>query len=223
MIEIPQVVPRGAAYRDETEKASLEGRNGVIQARFIFYTVKEWTPGSPITPEILLEFQRIAVNQIYRCAGHFRNDGVAIANRQGEIVHQPPDHALVPELVQEMCDYVNKNWTTATPIHLASYAMWRLNWIHPFFGGNGRTARAFSYLVLCVGLQFAPPANHKTIPHFIEENREPYTTALREADKAWAEGRLDLTAMEKLLSDLLAMQLVSLHEIASGVHHLLEN
>ncbi|MBL8221394.1 MAG: Fic family protein, partial [Bryobacterales bacterium] len=30
--------------------------------------------------------------------------------------------------------------------------MWRLNWIHPFFGGNGRTARSASYLVLCASL-----------------------------------------------------------------------
>jgi hypothetical protein len=88
------------------------------------------------------------------------------------------------------------------------------------FGGNGRTARAFSYLVLCIGLQFAPPANQKTIPQFIEEKPDPYTNALRAADKAWAEGKLDLSAMEKLLGDLLAMQLVFLHESATGLHHL---
>jgi len=114
-----------------------------------------------------------------------------------------------------MCDYINQNWTTRKPIHLAAYAMWRLNWIHPFFGGNGRTARAFSYFVLCVGLHFVPPANQKTIPQFIEENRTPYTDALRAADRAWDEGRLDLTSMEKLLGDLLALQLVSLFESAT--------
>ncbi len=119
-----------------------------------------------------------------------------------------------------MCDYVNQNWTTMTPVHLAAYAMWRLNWIHPFFGGNGRTARAFSYLVLCIGLQFAPPATQKNIPQLIEENREPYNVALREADRAWAAGRLDLSAMERLLSDLLATQLVFLHEAATGLQHL---
>jgi hypothetical protein len=69
-------------------------------------------------------------------------------------------------------------------------------------------------------LRFAPPANQTTIPQLIEENREPYTAALREADKAWAENRLDLTAMEKLLSDLLATQLVFLHEAATGIKHL---
>ena len=129
---------------------------------------------------------------------------------------QPPPHDQVHALVQEMCDYINANWTAKKPVHLAAYAMWRLNWIHPFFGGNGRTARALSYLVLCVALQFVLPANQKTIPQFIEENRIPYTSALRAADKAWVDGRLDLSVMEKLLGDLLALQLVSLFESATG-------
>lgn len=213
-------VPKGTIYLDAHEKTSLETRNGVIQARFVFHTITQWNDGDLVTPELLLEFQRLAVNQIYRCAGCFRDDVVTIRDAADRIVFQPPSHEDVPHLVQEMCDYVNQNWTTKMPIHLAAYAMWRLNWIHPFFGGNGRTARAFSYLVLCIGLQFAPPAKQKNIPQFIEENREPYTAALRAADRAWAEGRIDLIEMETLLGDLLAMQLVFLHESATGLRHL---
>jgi hypothetical protein len=74
--------------------------------------------------------------------------------------------------------------------------------------------------VLCIGLRFAPPTNQKTIPHLIEENREPYTAALRNADAAWAQGILDVSAMEAVLSDLLATQLVFLHGIATGIEHL---
>ena len=220
MTDITPVVPKGTIFLDETEKKSLETRNGVIQARFVFHTVTEWSEGTDVTPELLLEFQRIAVNKIYRCAGHFRDGEVTIRNSAGDVLHRPPDQQRVPFLVQELCDYVNHNRKEKKPIHLAAYAMWRLNWIHPFFGGNGRTARAFSYLVLCIGLQFAPPTNEKTIPHLIEENRQPYTEALRKADHAWAEGRLDLSAMEKLLSDLLAIQLVFLYEAATGSQRL---
>lgn len=191
MIEIAPVVPKGTIYQDEREKTSLETRNGVIQARFVLYTAAQWMERSPVVPELLLELQRIAVNQIYRCAGRFRDGPVTIKNNSGAVLYQPPDHDLVPALAQEMCEYINQNWTTMTPVHLAAYAMWRSNWIHPFFGGNGRTARAFSYLVLCIGLQFAPPATQKNIPQLIEENREPYNVALREADRAWAAGRLD--------------------------------
>jgi Fic family protein len=38
----------------------------------------------------------------------------------------------------------------STPIHLAAYLMWRLNWIHPFADGNGRTSRIISYVVLSI-------------------------------------------------------------------------
>jgi Fic family protein len=93
--------------------------------------------------------------------------------------------------------------------------MWRINWIHPFYGGNGRTARAASCLVLCARLGFVLPGE-KTIPESIVENREPYFDALQAADHAWLEGRMDLQPMEDLMSSLLARQLVAIHKLATG-------
>ena len=109
---------------------------------------------------------------------------------------------------------MNENWDK-TPIHLAEYLMWRLNWIHPFFGGNGRTSRAVSYLILCAKLGFVLPGS-QTIPEQIVAHREPYFDALKSADAAWQEGRLDLSQMETLLSELLAAQLLSVHNQAAG-------
>lgn len=107
-------------------------------------------------------------------------------------------------------------WHSRPAVHLASYSMWRINWIHPFFGGNGRTARAASYLILCAKLGFALPGEI-TIPELIVENREPYYSALRSADAAWAgERKLDISTMEQLMEDLLAEQLVGIHEKATG-------
>lgn len=221
MIEKPFAVPRGTIYLDENEKVSLEARNGAIQAQFILHTAMTWENGAPLSPALLLTLQQLAVNQIYRCAGHFRNEGVIVQDAtSGEILFKPPEYSEVPGLVQEMCDYVNQNRTTRTPVHLAAYAMWRLNWIHPFFGGNGRTSRAFSYLVLCIGLRFVPPADQKTIPQYIEEDRGPYMEALRAADQAWSEGAFDLSKMEKLIGDLLSLQLVALFESATGESHI---
>jgi Fic family protein len=102
------------------------------------------------------------------------------------------------------------------PVHLASYVMWKLNWIHPFFGGNGRTARAASYLVLCARLGFVLPGR-KLIPELILERREPYYDALRAADGALAQGATDLSAMENLMSALLSAQLVQIHEQETGI------
>jgi Fic family protein len=91
----------------------------------------------------------------------------------------------------------------------------RLNWIHPFRDGNGRTSRAVSYLVLCARLGMRLPGT-KTIPERIAGNKQPYYDALDSADAAWKAGRLDVSAMELLLSDNLAAQLVEIHQAATA-------
>jgi Fic family protein len=68
------------------------------------------------------------------------------------------------------------------PLHLASYVMWRLNWIHPFTDGNGRTSRAVSYLVLCIRLRALLPGK-LTIPEQIEQDKTPYYRALEAAER----------------------------------------
>jgi len=93
--------------------------------------------------------------------------------------------------------------------------MWCLNWIHPFDDGNGRTSRAISYLVLCVKLGGSLPGL-KTIPDYIVDERDPYYDAIEAADEAEKEGRLDVTAMEDLLEQLLQQQLDSIAQRARG-------
>jgi len=129
--------------------------------------------------------------------------------------HAPPGAHLVPELIEDMCDYVNENWLPSTPIHLAAYLMWRLNWIHPFADGNGRTSRIVSYVVLSSRAGAVLPGI-PTIPDQIVENRKPYFDALDDADAKCREGKLDVSKMEELLGRLLAQQLASFYEAAGG-------
>jgi Fic family protein len=119
----------------------------------------------------------------------------------------------VPERLEELCDYVNDNWGRSSALHLAAYVLWRMNWIHPFVDGNGRTSRVVSYLVLCVRLGYVLPGTI-TIPEQISKNKDPYYQALEAADIANAAGKPDLTEMEKLLESLLASQLVSVIDAA---------
>jgi Fic family protein len=95
-------------------------------------------------------------------------------------------------------------------MHLAAYVMWRLNWIHPFTDGNGRTSRAASYMILCVRLGYVLPGK-RTIPDQIAEDKTPYYQALEAADTAWRAGKIDLNALKKLLSSMLAQQLIAIH------------
>lgn len=163
-----------------------------------------------IRPSTLTELNRIAVDGLIASPGAFRAKPVEIVGSR----HDPPAWSEVPELVDELCDYVNDN-TSRSPIHLSAYVMWRLNWIHPFGDGNGRTSRAASYFVLCVGLGQLLPGP-RTIPERIAGKKRPYYEALEAADAAWAAGHMDLSAMENLLQGLLAQQLLDVHRLALG-------
>ena len=153
------------------QKADLEARDGLLQFEAVQKMVAASSAGFTFTPATLLELHRLAIADIYTCAGTFRTGGVVLL-RGGTVdyaQHQPPDWQKVVPYVEEMCDYVNRNFTKSA-IHLASYVMWRHNWIHPFFGGNGRVSRAASYFVLCARLGFYLPGTN-TIPNQIEQTQ----------------------------------------------------
>jgi Fic family protein len=144
-------------------------------------------------------------------AGNYRPAGVRIEGSG----HEPVGAHLVPELVEEMCDYVNEQWGRTTPLHLAAYLMWRINWIHPFADGNGRTSRIVSYVVLSIRAGAVLPGI-PTIPDQIVDNRAPYFEARDAADVAWRENLLDVSSMEDFLASLLARQLAGFYESAGG-------
>ena len=101
---------------------------------------------------------------------------------------------------------IQENWYIWSPTELAAYGLWRLNWIHPFIEGNGRTARATCYYLLCVR-SGALLGGRKIVPERIREDREGYENALKAADRAWEDGHLDFSEMEDYLATLLQAQL----------------
>ena len=197
----------------EDEVARIEARNGLLQTTAMLDAIEASLEAGRfrLRPSSMMSLQRYAVQGLKSDAGGYRKGTIGISNSS----HEPPPPEDVAAHVDDLCDYVNDNWESCTPIHLAAYVMWRLNWIHPFSDGNGRTSRAVSYLVLCVRLGFLLPGQ-ETIPERIAANKFDYYHALDEADARWSEGRLDVSKMEALLEGHLAKQLVSIHELASG-------
>lgn len=199
---------------DPISKAEAEARNGLKQYDLALSCIQAALDRRDFSlrPSLILGLHRTALEGLSLYAGNFRPAGVVIEGS----VHRPPESFLVPELVEDMCDYVNERWPDATPIHLAAYIMWRLNWIHPFADGNGRTSRMLSYVVLSVRAGFVLPGT-PTIPDQIVENRGPYFAALDAADAAFrANGETDVTLMEELLGNMLARQLTSFYALAVG-------
>lgn len=199
---------------DPQERAAAEARNGFRQYDAAMGTIHEALERGEfkLRLSLILGLQREALAGISLFAGNFRPGGVAIEGSK----HEPVGAHLVPALVEEMCDYVNDNWETSTPLHLAAYLMWRLNWIHPFADGNGRTSRIISYVVLSIRAGAVLPGT-PSIPDQIVDNRNPYFEALDAADAAYRDGgRIDVSKMEELLGGLLANQLAGFYQSAGG-------
>jgi Fic family protein len=156
-----------------------------------------------ITHDLIKDLNAVATKYISEFPGEYRRCPIYIDNS----THVPPAHDHVLSLMQDTVQYICGNWTGKSAIHLAAYALWRVNWIHPFVEGNGRTARAICYYILCVGNgMWLPGAN--IIPQQIRANRQPYYEALREADTAYEnQSAVDVSVLEAYLSGLLTVQL----------------
>jgi Fic family protein len=200
--------------KDPDERARREAKNVLQQFdRAIELIESSIQPERPfkLRPSAILSLNRYALEGISSYAGIYRPAGIAIGGSK----HTPPGAHLVPECVEELCEYVNTNWNR-TPLHLAAYVMWRLNWIHPFVDGNGRTTRIVSFVVLSIRLGYRVPGS-PTVPEQIAADKKPYYAALERADAVFeAENRIDVSEMEALLSTLLAKQLASVLRAAGS-------
>ena len=116
--------------------------------------------------------------------------------------HSPPDTHRVPAMMENFVNVVNWHWQSTASTLLAAYALWRLNYIHPFVNGNGRTARAACYYILCVKAGGLLPGN-TILPEIIrnEPRRTDYVAALQQADAG------DLSPLATLVNEGLKEQL----------------
>jgi Fic family protein len=199
---------------DPEEQARQEALNGLRQFDAVLRMVESFLDPQrqpfKFRPSHLLDLHREALAGISAYAGNWRPSEIEIGGSR----HKPPGAFEVPSRIEELCDYVNEKWNEKSPIHLAAYVMWRLNWIHPFTDGNGRTSRAASYMILCLKMGYVLPGK-KTIPDQISEDKTPYYRALEEADIAWDKGTINLAAMKNLLDSMLAKQL---YEVFADSH-----
>lgn len=158
----------------------------------------------PITfsKHMLWALNHVAIANISHLGGRYREEPVVVGN------HLPPPYWQVPELMDRFTAFLYENWYKANAAHLAAFTLWKLCWIHPFVEGNGRTARAACYFVICVKSGKLLEGS-KSIPELIREDRDPYYAALRQADAAWNQGSINVTALAEYLASKVEVQLNS--------------
>ncbi len=181
---------------DGVEKKNL-GRQYDLLTTFIEIGLKQGP--FALDKYALWVLNHVAVAGISQLGGRFREQPIYIGN------HIPPHFKDVPHLMDQFISFIHENWFDATSTQLASYGLWRLNWIHPFIEGNGRTARAVCYYLLSVR-EGRILGGSTIVPERIKVNRPQYINALRAADRAWDSGKLDLTELEAFLAHLLPEQ-----------------
>ncbi|WP_201829512.1 Fic family protein [Microvirga zambiensis] len=148
-----------------------------------------------------LNFQ--AITCLHIAAGEYRPCDVQVGP------HIPPPYYRVSAAMDDFINQVNRNWESADPIFLATYVLWRLNNIHPFINGNGRTARAACYFVLCLKLG-GWPDGAPILPELIRRERNEYCDALQKAhDSFSATGSPDLAHLFSIVERLMNEQIQS--------------
>lgn len=149
----------------------------------------------------LWSLNAVAVANIAQFGGRFREQPIYVGN------HIPPHFKDVPTLIDQFMSVVHENWDIIDhPTVLPAYALWRLNWIHPFIEGNGRTSRAACYYLMCMRHGGLLPGS-KIVPERIRDNRSRYYAALQSADRYWAEGQFNVDELAEYLAQLLQEQL----------------
>lgn len=145
-----------------------------------------------------LNFQ--AITCLHTGPGEYRPCEVEVGQ------HRPPAHYRVAALMDDFINVVNRSWDQNDAVVLATYVLWRLNYIHPFINGNGRSARAACYFVLCLK-NGAWVGGETILPELLRRERAAYCDALQVAHDAFnGSGEPDLGPLHSLVSKLLDEQ-----------------
>ena len=104
-------------------------------------------------------------------AGRLRYGAVRISGAN----FVPPAAHKVPDLIDELIDFVNTNPLHLNDVEMATVFHHKFVWIHPFFDGNGRTVRLAMNLILMQ--KGYPPAI------ILKNDRKKYYDALNAANK----------------------------------------
>ncbi len=134
--------------------------------------------------------------------------------------HHPSDWSLVPEEMDGFIEVLHKNWAKWSPAEVAAYALWGVNHVHPFCEGNGRTARALCYYVLCKKIGQWLPGQNTVLEQIRTQYRTHHCEILQRMHDARARPDMttDLTEMASLIDQLVVQQIASYHAGVAAVN-----
>ena len=162
------VINDGMTVKGKSMREHFEVNNHHKALNFLYSLIKD--KKQPNSSNILAIHGFILNNIEDLYAGRLRNGGVRIQGAN----FVPPNARKVPDLFDELIEFVTNNPLNLNPIELATVFHHKFVWIHPFFDGNGRTVRlAMNLILMNAGF---PPAI------ILKNDRNKYYSALNMAN-----------------------------------------
>lgn len=163
------VLHEGMTIKGKPLKDHLEAKDHKEALDFLFELVSD--RHCTISEHLIRQLHQLVVQETEKeCAGKYRNGAVII----GGAKHVPPDALDVPRQMENLMQWLKKNERKLHIVELSAILHHKLTAIHPFFDGNGRTARLVMNVVLM----------RKGFPLVIilKNDRKKYYDVLQKAD-----------------------------------------
>lgn len=166
--ETQMVIEEGVTIKGKSLREHFEVVNHQEAIEFIEKLAQK---NVPLTARNILDVHELVLQKIEKdFAGRFRDGGVRITGAN----FAPPNAHKVPDMVDELVEWLDEV-AAEHPVLVNTHFHYRLVWIHPFFDGNGRTARLICNLLLLK--KGYPPAI------ILKNDRKKYYDALNKANQ----------------------------------------
>lgn len=165
------VITEGITIKGKPLKDHLEAKDHHEALEFL-YELVSYRRQPTLSEKLIRELNFLVMKKTdEEWAGRYRSGKVIIGGSD----HIPPDASAVPAKMRGVIDWFIKERTRSHPIELAALAHHKLVNIHPFFDGNGRTARLVMNIIL---LRRGYP-----LAIILKNDRKKYYRVLARADK----------------------------------------
>lgn len=164
------VLSEGITIKGKSLKEHLEAKDHYEALNYL-YDFIEKDSRHTISEVFIRSLQQLVVKDTDpEFAGAYRTGNVMISGSS----HTPPDAGIIPNEMNKLIRWIQKEKSRLHPIELAALLHHKLVYIHPFFDGNGRTARLIMNLFL---LQRGYP-----LVLILKNDRKRYYDSLTKAD-----------------------------------------
>lgn len=165
------VINEGITVKGKPLKDHLEAKDHHAALQYLYGLVEKGRRHT-VSEHLIRSLHQLIVRESDKeWAGVYRNANVFI----GGADHTPPDAFEVPHKMRELIEWARKNQKRFHIIELSALLHHKLVHIHPFFDGNGRTARLMMNLLL---MQTGFP-----LVIILKNDRKKYYNVLDRADK----------------------------------------